>query len=505
MKKLFAFVLIPLLILNFQISFSYNLSKQDKQLLLTYAKATFKFFEKATEPKTKLPLDGLVWEDGNYSPSHVISDKFAKHNYNTSPTNIGLYLASIVAAYDLGIINKNKAISMIKGTLVSVKKLKTYTHRGKKTTFLYNWYDTRTLGFGKWKTNNGYKTDPGIISSVDNGWYAAGLIVALQAFKELEKDIRPILDGMKWDIFLRKDTNRLAIGIDPNSGNQIGEYGLIATEARIASFIGIGKGDLPKSHWWSIKRVFHTNFSQGKFLIKDGVTFFEGYEEIVLFPDKINQRYYRIVPSWGGSMFEFLMPTLFMKEKELGANGLGKNDRAAVQIQIDWAKGNKYDVWGFSPCAVPSPKEYCEFGIPGVGVYNHDFYGYDLSGYSDKMLESYGNITQKTWANDPVVTPYASFLALEFNPEEALNNIKKLDKKYKAFSNELGFCDAVNPRKREIHRAYLTLDNAMIMLSIDNYVNNGLIRNRFHSHPWIKRVEGLLKDERMEVGIFNRQ
>ncbi|MEZ0536427.1 glucoamylase family protein [Caldicellulosiruptoraceae bacterium PP1] len=481
-----------------------SLNQSDKKLLINYAKATFEFMKYATNNKTFLPLDALVWEDGNYSPSHTIPDIYSKHNYNTSPTNIGLYLSSIVSAYDFKFITKDQAISMIKKTLNSIKKLKTYNYKGVKTTFLYNWYDTNSLGLGKWPTANGYKIDGGNISSVDNGWYAAGLIVTKEAFKELEKDINPILNGMKWDIFLRKDTKRLAVVIDPKTGEQIGEYGLIATEPRIASYIGIIKGDLPKNHWWNIKRVFHVNYTKGEFMTKDSTTFFEGYEEVDLFPESQEGKLYHIVPSWGGSMFEFLMPSLFVKERELGTKGLGLNNKVAVQIQIDWAKGNNYDLWGFSPCAVPSPKGYSEFGVPGSGVYNHDFYGNDLYGYSDKMLEYYGDIKQDTWAGDPVVTPYASFLALEYMPTEALENIKKMDSKYKAFSSKYGFCDAINFKKKQIHRAYLMLDNSMILLSLNNYLNNNAIKNRFHKQKNINIIENLLKEEKMEVGISTK-
>ncbi|WKL02552.1 glucoamylase family protein [Paenibacillus amylolyticus] len=138
-------------------------------------------------------------------------------------------------------------------------------------------------------------------------------------------------------------------------------YGMFYTEPRVGSYIAIGKGDVPKDHWWKMYRTlpqewdWQAQIPQGKSVKYDGVDVFEGSYE---YKDK------KFVPSWGGSMFEALMPGMVIKEKELGTQALGLNNQRHVDLQIEYAKEKGYAVWGFSPSATPTG--YSEFGSNAV-------------------------------------------------------------------------------------------------------------------------------------------
>jgi hypothetical protein len=188
----------------------------------------------------------------------------------------------------------------------------------------------------------------------------------------------------------------------------------------------------------------------------DGVSVFEGHYEY---------NGVKFVPSWGGSMFEGLMPGIVLKEKELGKNALGLNNQRHVDLQIQYAKDKGYKAWGFSPAATPDG--YSEFAATPLGT----------SGYDDKST----------------VTPHASFLALDYAPEEVRKNIKVL-KEMNTYG-KYGFYDSVNVETGEIAKAYLALDQGMIMVSIANYLKDGVIRDHFHQDPIGKNPEELLKKE----------
>ena len=148
------------------------LRKDDRELLMDIAKRTWGYFRDIVDKKSHLPLDYI-----ELARERKIADY-------TSPTNIGLYLMSVVSAYELKFINREEAVTRIKGTLGIIKKLPKWNG------LLYNFYNTTNLQIAR-----------GYISSVDNGWFAAGLIVARQAFpEELEKICSELLEGMDFSL-----------------------------------------------------------------------------------------------------------------------------------------------------------------------------------------------------------------------------------------------------------------------------------------------------------------
>jgi hypothetical protein len=306
------------------------------------------------------------------------------------------------------------------------------------------------------------------VSTVDCGWLAAALIVVREAFPvEFAPAADALLEKMNFSAFYDKSMGQLRLGYDENEKSMAPfHYGLLISEARVTSLIAIAKGDVPEEHWYRINRTpppewdWQTQKPTGQEIEVEGRWVFKGM---------YRYKDYYIVPSWGGSMFEFLMPTLVVKERELSPDGLGKNDMNAVRIHMEYALQDKgYVLWGISPCAYPGG--YGEFGIKEIGV----------KGYRD-----FG-----------IITPHASILALEFQPQSVIRNIRKLLNYFPALG-EYGFYDSVKLRARNrVTESYLALDQGMILLSIANYLSKGVIRNYFHANSGIKRVEHLLEKEK---------
>ncbi|MFF2446375.1 glucoamylase family protein [Neobacillus sp. NPDC058068] len=407
----------------------------EKQLEST-AKKTYRYFQDYTDPKTGLTSDIVRFQNG---------EDEAKH---TSPTNIGMYLLSTVSAEEMGIITRKEAVSRLQTTLNTLEKLEKWNG------LYYNWYNT----------DGSLKTDWGqFISQVDNGWLSAGLIVTGQAYKELAKQSNKLVNAMNYSTLYDPEVGQFRGGYSVDEGKLTDHhYGMFYTEPRLASYIAIGKGDVPSDHWWKMYRTlpaewdWQAQIPEGPTVTYDGVPVFEGHYQY-------NGVSY--VPSWGGSMFEGLMPGLVIKEKELGANALGLNNKRHAELQIAYAKEKGYPAWGFSPAATPDG--YSEFAATPLGT----------SGYKD----------------DGTVTAHATFLGLEYAPEEAYKNIKAL--KALNMYGKYGFYDSVNVVTGDLAKAYLALDQGMIMVSIANYLDDGVIRNHFHKSEIGSKPEELLKKE----------
>ena len=166
-------------------------------------------------------------------------------------------------------------------------------------------------------------------------------------------------------------------------------------------------------------------------------------------------------------MFEALMPTLIIDEKGLAPKALGLNDERHARIQIKYALEKlELPIFGLSPSCVPEGG-YSEYGAKVLGI----------KGYKAG-----------------VVTPHATFLALEFAPKECIKNLRALIENYNAYG-EYGFYDAVDPVTGKVAIKYLCLDQAMSFIALNNYLNNGAIRKRFHADPIAKNAESLLRVE----------
>ncbi|KKC35810.1 glycosyl transferase [Devosia epidermidihirudinis] len=520
------------------------LSDTDADALRLIARRTWRFFETfVTANDHMLPPDNF-----QENPRPVVA-------HRTSPTNIGLYMLSAVAARDFGWAGTSETIERLEATFASIRRLTKF--RG----HLVNWYDTQDLR----------ALDPIYVSSVDSGnlaghlialanaceeWSAAPLAfdhrpaladtlhlarIALMglpsaegpaasplttAFDEMEAeltatrtiqaatpslrrmaekvakaahDLVPLvgqdssLDLIFWCEALRRtafeherdlsqagapaaelserlqalaDTARqmaldmdfawlldperklLSIGyslvdnrLDPSC------YDLLASEARLASLFAVAKGDVPTQHWFRLGRAA-TPLGNGSALI-----------------------------SWSGSMFEYLMPSLVMREP-IGSL-LEETSRLVVERQQDYGRSLGVP-WGISESAYNARDmeltyQYSNFGVPGLGL---------KRGLSDNV----------------VIAPYATGLATMVDPPGALRNYGRLATL--GGSGRYGFFEALDftrsrvPEDKDVAvvRNFMAHHQGMTIVAIANTLRDGQMRERFHREPMIRASELLLQE-----------
>lgn len=418
-----------------------HVTHEEQELLEKIAEDTYRFFEEFTDPDTGLPLDRVDFENGVTMAEH------------TSPTNIAMYLASTIAAAEMDIITHEEAKEKIDITLATLQKMEKWNG------LYYNWYYTE---------DGSLKTDWGqFISTVDNGWLTIALVATGQFYPEKANIIEELVNNADYSKLYDPNVGLMWGGYDVAEGKYTAHhYGMLYSETRGASYVAIGKGDVPETHWWKMYRTMSPEDSnqsqqpQGQWVNIDGVDVYEGHYEY---------NGIRYVPSWGGSMFEALMPQLFIKEKELGENALGLNNQRHVEGQIKYAKEKEYEAWGFSPAAIKNG--YQEFGVKVLGA----------SGYEDHAT----------------VTPHASILALEYDPATVIDNIQVLMDL--GVYGDFGFYDTIHLPTKEVAKTYLALDQGMIMISITNFLQDGVIRDYFHNDPIGKGPEHLLERETFSI------
>jgi hypothetical protein len=426
-------------------------------------------------------------------PADNLSADNTRADY-TSPTNIGSYIWSALAARDMQIITPEEARWRIGQTLATLAAMERHEASGQ----FYNWYDPAT---GEKLTVWPPSGDPvyPFLSSVDNGWLAAALIMVTNTVPQLAADAQAILAAMEFGYYYDPAAGLLRGGFwdEPPpgcsiAGNYLGDpvvvyytchhYGTFNTEPRIASYIAIAWGQVPPEHYFKMWRTFpatcdwswHEMQPEGVIRTYLGVDVYEGH---------YTYRGMNIVPSWGGSMFEALMVPLLVPEEEWGPQSWGINHPLYVQAQIEHGfYDTEYGYWGFSPANNPAGG-YSVYGVDAIGMEpngyasNNDWtlvdYGFgDCPGRPDPYIpppEAYTN---------GVVTPHAVFLALDFAPQAALENLANLGEDF-AIYTDYGFYDAVNVDTGELAESYLALDQGMIMLAVGNYLRNDRLQHYF--------------------------
>jgi cyclic beta-1,2-glucan synthetase len=268
--------------------------------------------------------------------------------------------------------------------------------------------------------------------------------------EKLEEISRAMALAMEFGFLIDAKRNLLSIGylapegtLDPNC------YDLLASEARLASFFAIAKGDVPARHWFHLGRTA-TPVAHGSALI-----------------------------SWSGSMFEYLMPSLVMRAP--AGSLLEATSRLVVMRQIAFtAKRNL--PWGVSESAYNARDleltyQYANFGIPGLGL-------------------------KRGLADNLVVAPYATGLATMVDPQAARNNLMRLKEvgalgRY-GYYEALDYTPARVPEgeSRAVVRAFMAHHQGMTIVAIANTVLDAKMRSRFHGEPMVQATE-LLLQERM--------
>lgn len=417
----------------------------DREFLKEIARDTWGYFDEIVDSEYGLPLDTLVLDKNSpMGPETSIADY-------TNITNIGVYLCCIVSAYDLGFITRDEAVAKATRTLQTVGKMPAHS-----SGFLYNYYDTT------WLCRTDY-----LVSYVDSGWLAAGVYVVKNAFPaEMEKLCKELLSRWDFGFFYDNSEGHMYHGFIENIGDYSDyHYGIFYTEPRLTSFMAIGRGDVPAEHWFRMTRTFPSDYNWTTQKPKGRKE--KKFKDISYFGGWYEYNGLKYVPSWGGSMFEALMPALLIDEKKYAPKGLGLNNEMHVKIAIDYTLNTlKYPVWGMSPSSIPEGG-YGEFGVKVLGTK-----GYEAG----------------------AVTPHATFLALDFAPEEAVANLRRMLKGWDIYG-EYGFYDALDVKTKKVAYKYLALDQGMILMAINNHLNNGSLRNYMQKDPVFKKADALLSAE----------
>ncbi len=360
--------------------------------------------------------------------------------HRTSPTNIGLALCSAMCAHELGIISLDTAMSFIGNMLGTVGKLPRYGGH------LCNWYDTRTLR----------ALAPKYLSAVDCGNLCACLIalhgwLRVKGLDSLSVRVQALISGMDLSIFYSFRRGLMHIGIDLEKGTASpGLYDLMASEARLTSYTAVAKGDVPHRHWRRLSRVMRA---------------FCGY---------------RGMASWTGTMFEYLMPELFLP---LEKDGL-LYETAKFCMFVQKKRCAPGGVWGISESA---------------------FYSLDASLSYRYKAHGCAHLALKRGQDaELVIAPYASFLALCVEPRAAISNLRRLEKL--GMRSKSGFFEALDftsPRCRasggEKVRCFMAHHLGMSMLAIANRLEQGLVQRMFMLSPDMAAYAQLLA-ERVPLG-----
>jgi cyclic beta-1,2-glucan synthetase len=526
----------------------------DERALRRTARRTWRYFETfVTSADNMLP------------PDNFQDDPVPAVAHRTSPTNIGLYLLSIVCARDFGWIGTAQAIDRLEATLATMGRMQRM--RG----HFLNWYDTRDLrplepryvstvdsgnlaghlialanACKEWsdrpfdvarrfsgvadalditraecaRLRDGRKTQTVTLHQLDDAVAAVAAALqqisvsqvdyqaqfaGLRAHAEVMVDIASALavergDGMSADMLLwaravlssieahqhdlaevaeaggiqrerlgilassarstalamefgfliDHDRQLLSIGYLLNEGALDQNcYDLLASEARLASFFAIAKGDVAARHWFRLGRAA-TPVGRGAALI-----------------------------SWSGSMFEYLMPSLVMRAPT--GSLLEQTNRLIVRRQIAYAEKLGLP-WGISESAYNARDleltyQYSNFGVPGLGL-------------------------KRGLGENKVIAPYATALAAMVDPRAAVANLERLAEigargRY-GFYEALDFTAARLPEGEgvAIVHAFMAHHQGMTIVAIADALLDGSMRARFHGEPIVKATE-LLLQERM--------
>jgi len=262
------------------------------------------------------------------------------------------------------------------------------------------------------------------------------------------------LAAMDFEFLYDKSRSLLAIGYDVGERHRdLSCYDLLASEARLASFLLIAQGQVPQKHW----------FSLGRLLTSHG-----GHVSLI---------------SWSGSMFEYLMPQLIMPS--FGNTLLAQTCKAAVSRQIEYGRQRAVP-WGISESCYNATDmhqvyQYRAFGVPGLGL-------------------------KRGLGDDLVIAPYASALALMVMPKDACLNLQALAKK--GFLGAYGFYEAIDytpsrlPRGKDhaIVHAFMAHHQGMSLLAFEHLLLGQPMQRRFMSDPLARATELLLQERVPKMG-----
>ncbi|HEY2696827.1 MAG TPA: glucoamylase family protein [Pseudonocardiaceae bacterium] len=418
------------------------------------------------DPGTSLPMDSVAVS--GQSGSTVNLNQTTAATAYTNPTLIGNYLTSIVAAKDIGVATAAQAQTAAQAELTELTKLATYQG------FLFRWYDTRTG-----QAIDGPRGNPvtnGYVSTVDNGWYAQGLLVARQAFPPLAAGFNKLLTAMQWQFLYDSKDNVLYNGYQMGKGYSNSTYDNAYSGPRIADYLAIGSGKVPGALWWGLSRTPPADHNQRQVPQGNQVSYTDpqDHKKYAVYEGHYVYDHIKFVPTFNGSMYQALAPELVVPEQTMAPNSLGLNDRNTALAQGAYGSyGAKSTVWGWAPATSPQGR-YVNYGAPDLGT--------DTGAISDE-----------------VVSPYAEFLALPVIPTQADANIGALRTNFPKSYTQYGFLDSIDTKTGQIANRFMAISQLAILMAIDDAVDHDQLQTYLAGGPEGKVLNQYLGIEQYSI------
>ena len=393
-------------------------------------------FNDALSPAGTVYLDQIAFVDASGNRIRLPLDE------TTNVSNVGLYIADIIGALELGLETPASAKTKLNKTLTSLERLEKshgfpHTHNhvvSLRTAMFANKEDRCRQDLAGLPAK-----EPNLFSTVDLGNLAAGLILLRQRIPELASRAGALVNAMEWDWLY-----------DPGEGQLYGcrswdgspstwwHYDWLAADSRLAHAIGIGTGKIPKSSWGKLKR----------------------YHE-----DPTCYTSWHFEPGWdGGGLFMAFLPGIFLDE--IGSP-LGNSAYRFALDQRCEAQQIGAPAWGWSATTTPE-ETYC---------------GYDC-------------------LRPDILVPHASILAADYLPStqlvQNLQALESLNTRPKVLLGaqqiDFGFRASVNWEDGPVTHDYLFLDQSMAFLSLVNKRENGIIRRYFCQDLIALRIKARIPD-----------
>lgn len=395
--------------------------------LLGWAKATWHYFETfCTAGEHYLP------------PDNVQTQPPTGTAHRTSPTNMGFALLSALCAHALGIDN-GRGLALAERMLTTMEQLPRWNGH------FYNWYHTCTLR----------PMPPLYVSTVDSGNCAAALLAAANALRgwgqdELAARAQALCDGMDFALLYDPQRRLMHIGIDTGSGKRSeGYYDLLESEARLTSYFAVARGDVPREHWRALSRA------------------------------QVQHERYRGCVSWSGSVFEYLMPELFLPPQRDSL--LWESAKFCLRVQRRRVRAGQ--PWGVSESAY--------FALDSALSYRYKAHGCAALAMQPDM------------DRELVLSPYSAFLALAVAPRAAVRNLRRFAAR--GLLGQYGFREALDcTRARtggggQIVHCVMAHHQGMSLLSACNALCGGQVQRWFLADPAMRAHMSLLS-ERLPLG-----
>ena len=395
--------------------------------LLGWAKATWHYFETfCTAGEHYLP------------PDNVQTQPPTGTAHRTSPTNMGFALLSALCAHALGVDN-GRGLTLAEQMLTTMEQLPRWNGH------FYNWYHTCTLR----------PMPPLYVSTVDSGNCAAALLAAANALRgwgqgALAARAQTLCDGMDFALLYDPQRRLMHIGIDTGSGKRSeGYYDLLESEARLTSYFAVARGDVPREHWRALSRA------------------------------QVQHERYRGCVSWSGSVFEYLMPELFLPPQRDSL--LWESAKFCLRVQRRRVRTGQ--PWGVSESAY--------FALDSALSYRYKAHGCAALAMQPDM------------DRELVLSPYSAFLALAVAPRAAVRDLRRFAAR--GLLGQYGFREALDcTRARtggggQIVHCVMAHHQGMSLLSACNALCGGQVQRWFLADPAMRAHMSLLS-ERLPLG-----